>query len=930
LALDSKSFEKMQLGDGLVAGSYLDSKRRVLVDFIGLVVELDHETSIVRVIWTPKSVRLQISEQEIDANSWNGSQLFIINDQEIPKVQFTILFSELNDKHDTQEELANHGVSSAKISNNISAHRVEDPESMVDILAEAIFWVLYSSKKVMDVPEIAKTLNANTGIVRQLLIKNNLILYKQLDYFAPANWARNWSVNWVAIENRLPVPGIDYEEYVNSRRHTKEVFKSLLIDYFLKIEKSVKVTTISKELNIDKDEIQIFLDLEENHQVFRKFGSYNYQLKDFCIPLFRERASKQKSRINTTHEISSQISQQGNSKSISSFSKRRPDANADFGSFFVIPNRQEKLEKLEERIEKVMQLVAGESLSMLDLKSIEFRMCPNCGRECFESEKNLSIFCSLKCVKGAERRYLKQLTNEHRLKLVDKKSIKTLTGIMVEGDGTEISVVKAIEIVVNWLVNESGQNVSDSSIWMLIDDFKRRKISYIDRTKIDGLTVMSPDLVKLMIDLKGNSQSENEYKFPLRTESILEELTRYSDNPEVRQFVKKINEKRFLNSIRFIDRFTLCYFGAPSVVLEAAGERVFLDTDRLKSWIYTEFEDKSEELLQFADELCFASSCIDFWPNMSILVYPWIDFDPTRSTPEVIQKKFLSQLILSITSANSKSKSQMLQWLRELVFFYFELEAPKARTARGRYSETFQVSRERARQISHASKPLLDYLRRYEKEIHDVGEIEGKDRLSKYIWSHPGSTITEIDGLFIGDASLRRWFDRNYGHLILNPSVPSIDLEASLKRVDVLESLRAASTLYWPLTTKKYEKAINSGFVSGVSKVRIMQIFGTWKNACDEAGVECGETLRGEYTREFSSDECIKFVGDYLMDDGYKGNIAGYGSWRENHQTPDRVPSYGTLLNRLSRDWAIVTHLALESLRNQWLGADLEDSPNGH
>jgi hypothetical protein len=116
--------------------------------------------------------------------------------------------------------------------------------------------------------------------------------------------------------------------------------------------------------------------------------------------------------------------------------------------------------------------------------------------------------------------------------------------------------------------------------------------------------------------------------------------------------------------------------------------------------------------------------------------------------------------------------------------------------------------------------------------------------------------------------------------------------------------------------------------VVGVSVQRILQIHGTWKNACDEAGVECGETLRDEYTRDFSAGDCIKFVSDFLMDVNHKGQIAGYVSWRENHQTPDRVPSFGTLKNRLSRDWVTITRMALEVLRNQWLAEDLEGLPN--
>ena len=631
---------------------------------------------------------------------------------------------------------------------------------------------------------------------------------------------------------------------------------------------------------------------------------------------------------NTLHAAKPQVNQSGKSESISNQGIRRLNVHADLISFLVIPNRQNKITKLEEKIEKTIRSLVGESLLNLNFESIESRTCCNCDKECSNSKESLSIFCSQKCAKDAERKYLKQFTNEHKLKFVNTKSANPLTEMMVEGNGAEISIVKAIEIVNNWLAIESNQNENDPFIWVLIDNFRKRKISYVDRTKIDGLTVLNPDLVELLIDLDSKLCSENEYKFPLETDAVVELLSEYSANFEVRQFIRVLNEKQFLNSIKFIDRFTLCYFGAPSEVLDAVGERIFLDTDRLKSWISQVFEDKTEDLHQFADEVCFASSCMDFWPNMSIFIYPWIDFHPDLASREVLQKRYISRLILSVTKSNSKSKSPMLQWLRELVFFYFELEASKARTARGRYSETFQVSRERARQISHASKPLLDYLRESEKERHDVGVFEAKDRLSQYIRLHPGSTQSELANLSGADTSLGKWFNQNYGHLILDLSGPANDSQSSQKRIDVLESLRAASTLYWPLTSKRYGEVLNAGFVSGVSVQRILQIFGTWKNACDEAGVECGETLREGYTRDFSYDECIKFVGDFLINESHRGNLAGYVFWRANHQTPDRVPSIGTLKNRISRDWAIIVRLALEELRKNWFNADLKESPN--
>jgi hypothetical protein len=509
----------------------------------------------------------------------------------------------------------------------------------------------------------------------------------------------------------------------------------------------------------------------------------------------------------------------------------------------------------------------------------------------------------------------------------DMKSLNTITGMMVEADDASIQVYKAIEIVNNWFAFESDTNVSDPSIWALIDSFQRKKISFVERTKVDGLTVLDPDLVDFLIDLDKELYSRNEFEFPMQTKAVVKKLSGLNDNHDIQQFVRLMNDKRLLNSIRFIDRFTLCYFGAPSSVLDAVGERIFIDSDRLKSWIHLTFEGESEELLQFADEVCFASACMDFWPNMSIFVHPWIDFDPALASSRVIRAGYFSKLILSI--ASKKSKNQLDSWLRELILFFFELEAPKARTARGRYCETFRVSKERARQISQASKAHLEYLRGFELKRNSDGVVETKTRLIEFIRSHPGCTRAELADLISSDESLSRWLDQNYGHLILARLESIEELTFDVKRVDVLESLRAASTLSWPLTTKGYSDLLKAGFVNGVSSQRILQIYGTWKIACDEAGVECGETIRTDYTRDFSIAECIKFVGDYLTDENSNGTVNGYMLWREKHQTPDRVPSFGTLRNRIDRYWVNIVQTALRELRNQWFDADLEESANG-
>ena len=60
-------------------------------------------------------------------------------------------------------------------------------------------------------------------------------------------------------------------------------------------------------------------------------------------------------------------------------------------------------------------------------------------------------------------------------------------------------------------------------------------------------------------------------------------------------------------------------------------------------------------------------------------------------------------------------------------------------------------------------------------------------------------------------------------------------------------------------------------------------------------------------------------MGEYLKDENYNGTLAGYSIWRKNHQVSDRVPSVGTLKNRVGdRSWAVIVRSTLENLREHW------------
>lgn len=73
--------------------------------------------------------------------------------------------------------------------------------------------------------------------------------------------------------------------------------------------------------------------------------------------------------------------------------------------------------------------------------------------------------------------------------------------------------------------------------------------------------------------------------------------------------------------------------------------------------------------------------------------------------------------------------------------------------------------------------------------------------------------------------------------------------------------------------------------------------FGSWKNACNLAGVKTGEG-RKSYNREHSKLELLAFVEQYLNDAESNGSALGYDKWQRNFPN---APSLALLRQRLGK-----------------------------
>jgi hypothetical protein len=123
---------------------------------------------------------------------------------------------------------------------------------------------------------------------------------------------------------------------------------------------------------------------------------------------------------------------------------------------------------------------------------------------------------------------------------------------------------------------------------------------------------------------------------------------------------------------------------------------------------------------------------------------------------------------------------------------------------------------------------------------------------------------------------------------------------------DLLTILRlSAEKIGGPLTCNAYRKL-------GIQPTVAIFIgrFGTWKNACDKAGVTPGRAMRSNYTRAHSEEDILAFVASYLADPRTNGSADGYEEWQRK---VDGAPSLTLIRQRIGKWNDIKARLVMEA-----------------
>jgi hypothetical protein len=322
------------------------------------------------------------------------------------------------------------------------------------------------------------------------------------------------------------------------------------------------------------------------------------------------------------------------------------------------------------------------------------------------------------------------------------------------------------------------------------------------------------------------------------------------------------------------------------------------------------------------------------WPKTRITVRDFFSLSATQEWDKVIGHIAILLLTNGYLSINVLAKSALKGQLSLEQDFYFlvenkddkairrlveDLEIIERRSSGETLDDVakhFGLTRERVRQRQHLMKIYGLELDRTELGLGKQAKSRDREiqttreRIAKVIIDLPGISLTELQSLTsieirkIGkliDPRLRRFVQpkRRSG-------------SNSMSDEQILEAIRDAATWEYPLSGTEFDRLVENGIIDCVSRVRIMQIFGTWLNACDLAGVEGLQPVRSSYDRNWSPNDLWEYLVDFLLSEQSANSVGNYDTWAR--EKPGDRPSSGTLRNYLGQ-WSEVLGTAMEMLR---------------
>ena len=245
----------------------------------------------------------------------------------------------------------------------------------------------------------------------------------------------------------------------------------------------------------------------------------------------------------------------------------------------------------------------------------------------------------------------------------------------------------------------------------------------------------------------------------------------------------------------------------------------------------------------------------------------------------------------------------------------------------GEIGAELHVTSERARQIIKALGVSIRTIRQQQshKVVHNQATL--RESIDSWIKAHPGCYLSEAtSALNVVEADVLKLCPQTLKRLVLGGKTKrDSDNHSTYSKEQILEALRKAyesrnpsMSMYsvnetQPLTGPYYDDLQKKGTIYGPSRPRILQIFGTWKAACEEAGVPSVDAVRDVYELRWTDEELIEQLAEFIS--STESPVAErFDEWC---RLDDSRPSYGTIRNQIG-PWFESCELALLYLRQQW------------
>jgi hypothetical protein len=182
-----------------------------------------------------------------------------------------------------------------------------------------------------------------------------------------------------------------------------------------------------------------------------------------------------------------------------------------------------------------------------------------------------------------------------------------------------------------------------------------------------------------------------------------------------------------------------------------------------------------------------------------------------------------------------------------------------------------------------------------------------RERVLEFVRANPGLSIDDIAlRLDLAKSSVSRYLRNSPEHKLVvsrktNPAVQYTDAQMA-------ESLRLAFRQL-PDRSKGLSRKAYARLMAGQNApaaATFIRRYGSWSAACSKAGISASASRRGSYTRQWSDDDIIAAVAEFIETTGQTA-YHPYATWA----TANGRPSGPLLVTRLG-GWADARRMAIE------------------